>query len=308
MYDRWGKLYECIVCGNEKTETIAKTGHIYNDGEITKEATCVSEGMRTYTCKTCGHEKMETIKKTPHTYDSGTITLEPTCRTTGLKTYECIMCGEKKKKTIDKIPHSYKLETVKATVNKNGRVEKKCGMCGMVVSKNEIYYPKTITLSKTSFVYSGKVQKPKISILGSDGKKISTSNYVISYSNGCKNVGSYAVKITFKGNYVGALTKTYAIIPNGVTIQKISAISKGFVIKWKKQSLQTTGYQIQYSTSKQFTNAKTVTVPKNSIVSKRVIKLIPKKTYYVRIRTYKKTNSKSYYSTWSTPKAVTTKK
>ncbi|MGN0522144.1 MAG: fibronectin type III domain-containing protein, partial [Eubacterium sp.] len=77
---------------------------------------------------------------------------------------------------------------------------------------------------------------------------------------------------------------------------------------WKKLTTQTTGYQIQYSTSSKFTKAKTVTVSKNSTTSKTISKLKANKKYYVRVRTYKTVDGKKIYSAWSKAKSVTTKK
>lgn len=74
-----------------------------------------------------------------------------------------------------------------------------------------------------------------------------------------------------------------------------------------KNKTQTTGYQIQYSTSSTFKSAKTVTVSKNETTNKTISKLKAKKKYYVRIRTYKKIGSAYYYSAWSKAKTVTTK-
>ncbi|MCM1115236.1 MAG: secretory protein, partial [Clostridium sp.] len=72
---------------------------------------------------------------------------------------------------------------------------------------------------------------------------------------------------------------------------------------------QTTGYQIQYSTDKNFKkNNKTVTVSSNKTTSKTISKLSGKKKYYVRIRTYKTVSGTKYYSSWSSVKTVTTKK
>ena len=97
--------------------------------------------------------------------------------------------------------------------------------------------------------------------------------------------------------------------PSATTISKVTAKSKGFTVKWKKQTKNTTGYQIQYSTDKNFKkNNKTVTVSKNSTTSKTISKLKAKKKYYVRVRTYKTVSGKKYYSSWSKSKTVTTKK
>jgi hypothetical protein len=97
--------------------------------------------------------------------------------------------------------------------------------------------------------------------------------------------------------------------PKGTSLSSLKATKKGFTVKWKKQATQTNGYQIQYSTSSKFSSGnKTVTISKNSTVSRNITKLSAKKKYYVRIRTYKKVDGKTYYSSWSSAKSVTTKK
>lgn len=166
-----------------------------------------------------------------------------------------------------------------------------------------------IRLSGTSYTYNGKVQKPSVTVKDSKGNKVSTANYTVSYAKGCKNVGVYAVTVNFKGNYSGTVQKTFTIKPKSTSISKLTAGKKNFTVKWKKQPTQTTGYQIQYSTSSKYNSAKTVTVSKNKTTGKTVSKLKAKKKYYVRIRTYKtvKINGKStkIYSTWSKTRTVT---
>ena len=98
------------------------------------------------------------------------------------------------------------------------------------------------------------------------------------------------------------------IAPKGTSISKLTAKSKGFSVKIKKQASQTSGYQIQYSTSSKFSGAKTKTLTKNTSTSLTVSKLKGKKKYFVRVRTYKNVSGKKYYSSWSAAKAVTTKK
>ena len=48
-----------------------------------------------------------------------------------------------------------------------------------------------------------------------------------------------------------------------------------------------------------FKGAKTVTISKAKTTSTEIKKLKAKKTYYVRIRTFKKVKGKKYYSEWS---------
>lgn len=164
----------------------------------------------------------------------------------------------------------------------------------------------TIKLSATVYTYDGNLKKPKVTLVNKNGKTVSTYFYSVKYSNN-RYVGTAKVTVTFRNGYAGTMTKSFAIKPKTTAISSVSALSKGFKLTWKKQTVQTTGYQIQYSTSSKFTNSKTITVSKNTTTSKSVINLTKKKKYYVRIRTYKKVSGKVYYSSWSSAKAVTTK-
>ena len=91
------------------------------------------------------------------------------------------------------------------------------------------------------------------------------------------------------------------------SLSSVSAASKGFKATWKSVS-KIDGYQIQYSTSSSFKNAKKVTVSGYKSKSKIVKNLKAKKKYFVRIRAYKKINGSNKYSDWSAKKTVTTKK
>lgn len=85
-----------------------------------------------------------------------------------------------------------------------------------------------------------------------------------------------------------------------------NASGKKVKAKWKKNS-KAGGYQIEYSTSKKFTSAKKVKVSAKS-TTKTISKLKKGKTYYMRIRSYKKTGGKTYYSAWSSAKKVVVRK
>ena len=169
-----------------------------------------------------------------------------------------------------------------------------------------------VVLNKTSFIYNKKVQKPTIKIIGSDGKKIDSSYYTITYSNKkSKKVGKYTVTISFNGIYESTKILTYIIKPNGTKINKLNKSSKAFNVSWKKQKKETSGYEIQYSTNKKMNNSKKVKVKKNNTTSITIKKLKNNTRYYVKIRTYKnvKVNGKNkkIYSGWSKIKKITTK-
>ena len=217
------------------------------------------------------------------------------------------------KVTVGHDTHTYKQMVTKATTAKDGQTYKKCSVCGAVTGKTVIPKASNVKLSKTAYAYNGKVQKPSVTVKDSKGKTLKNgTDYKISYPKGMKNVGKYTVKVTLKGNYSGTKSLTYNINPKGTSVSKVKAAKKGFKVTWKKQATQTTGYQVQYSTSSKFKKAKTVTISKNKTTSKSVSKLSAKKKYYVRVRTYKtvKVNGKNVklYSGWSKAKSVTTKK
>lgn len=204
--------------------------------------------------------------------------------------------------------HGCKNFVTKATLSKDGAIVNRCA-CGEVVkSTTPISRPKTIALSATAFTCNGKVKTPKVTVKDAKGKTIAASNYKVTYAKGRKNVGKYAVKIVFKGNYSGSKTLYFKINPKGTSLKKVTKGKKAFTATWKIQPVQTTGYQIQYSTNKNFKKGnKTVTVKNNKTTKKTVKKLKSKKPYYVRIRTYKTIGKTKYYSSWSKAKTVKTK-
>ena len=253
------------------------------------------------------------FKALAHVY-SGKVIAQPTCTAYGKTKYTCTQCGDSYTVTnIKPKGHSYKSQLTKATTAKDGQIYKKCSVCGAVTGKTVIAKASNIKLSKTAYTYNGKVQRPGVTVKNSKGKTLkSGTDYTVSYPKGMKNVGKYTVKVTLKGNYSGGKSMTYNINPKGTGVSKVTAAKKGFKVTWKKQATQTTGYQVQYSTSSKFKKAKAVTISKNKTTSKSVSKLSAKKKYYVRVRTYKtvKVNGKNVklYSGWSKAKSVTTKK
>lgn len=163
-----------------------------------------------------------------------------------------------------------------------------------------------VSLSTKVYTYNKKAKKPSVTVKNGKTKLKKGKDYKVTYSSNVKP-GKGTVKITGTGNYSGTIKKTITINPKGTSISKLTKKVGGFKVKWKKQATQTTGYQIQYSTSKKFKSAKTKTITKTKTTSTTITKLKKKKTYYVRIRTYKKVGGKKYYSGWSKVKKVKTK-
>ncbi|MDO4853912.1 MAG: Ig-like domain-containing protein [Coriobacteriia bacterium] len=164
-----------------------------------------------------------------------------------------------------------------------------------------------VTLSKTSFTYNGKAQKPSVKSVVFNGKTLKAgTDYTASVASG-KKVGTYKVTIAAKGIYTGKTTSSFVINPKGVTKFKVSKAKKSFKAKWAKNKTERSGVQLKYSTKKSMANAKTVKAKGASAKAKTVKKLKKKTKYYVQARTYKVVNGKTYYSAWSAKKAVKTK-
>ena len=164
-----------------------------------------------------------------------------------------------------------------------------------------------VSLSTTAYTYNGSVKKPNVTIKDSQGKKISSSNYTVTYASGRKNVGTYKVTIKMKGKYSGTKTLTFKINPTKTTVKSLTAGKKSLKVAITKKTTQVTGYEVQYSTSKSFKTYKTKTLTSYKKTSLTLSGLSAKKTYYVRVRTYKTVNGKKYYSGWSTIKYKKTK-
>lgn len=95
--------------------------------------------------------------------------------------------------------------------------------------------------------------------------------------------------------------------PGKVTISSLKSTStKKMTVKWKKVSTAE-GYQVVYSTSSKFTSKKTITVSKSTL--SRTVKSLKKgKTYYVKVRAYRKdVKGNKVYGTYSTVKKVKVK-
>ena len=270
--------HECSRCHDKKDEA----AHDYGSDNV---------------CDTCGY-----YKTVPHTHNLTLVAAKAATCTEGGKEayYKCEGCG----KFYEDVLGTKEITDLASW----GNIAKIAHTTKQTVTKAS-----SIKLKATSLTYNGKVRTPKVIVKDRTGKTlVKNTDYTVSYAKGRKYVGKYAVKITFKGKYSGTKTLYFTIKPKATSISSLKAGSKKFTVKWKKQATQTTGYQVQYSASSKFSKAKTVTVGKNTTVSKKISKLSGKKKYYVRVRTYKtvKINGKSIriYSGWSKAKAVTTKK
>lgn len=202
-------------------------------------------------------------------------------------------------------------------------------------SKNPDDHQKTDDSKKTPDSQNpsttNKLKKQKITKVSSTYKKSVGQSFTlkpkakgkITYKTGNKKVATVNSKgkVTVKGTGKATITvtakatSTYSKsvkkitvygVPKKPEMKKLTAGKKKFTVQWKKDK-KADGYQVQYSTDKKFKkNVKSVNVSKKSTKA-TVKKLKKRKTYRVRVRSYKKINGKKYYSGWGKVKSVKVK-
>ena len=296
---------KCTVCGESYGSLKA---HSYE--KKTTKATLTKDGIIKNVCKTCGYtaSKTTTIAKvTSVAFKKATTTYDGTTKKPS------VVVKDSKGNTISsshytvtypsgmKNAGTYKV-TVKFKGNYSGTKTLTYTIKGIDVSKCKVSFKKATT------TYDGTVKTPTVVVKNANGTTLTKgTHYTVTYPSGMKAVGTYKVKVTMKGNYSGTKTLTYKINPAATTLSKLTSGTKKLTVSWTKKSAQVTGYQIQYSTSKKFTSAKTKTITSYKTTKTTLTGLKAKTTYYVRIRTYKTVNGVKYYSGWSTYKYTKTK-
>lgn len=201
-----------------------------------------------------------------------------------------------------------------ATFTSDGKTPTlKCNDCGKTIEGGKkIYRISEVRLDTYSCTYTGKPIIPKLKLYDSKGNIVSDDHYTVTYPVGCKNVGIYGITIDLVGNYYkGTQDMNFTIYPKPVAIKKLVGGKNRLTVKWKKIKNQADGYDIQYSLKKNFSDAKLQTVKGVGTLTKTYKKLKSKKTYYVRLRTYKTVKidgaDRKLVSAWSAVKTVKTK-
>lgn len=132
------KKYSCTIT--------VKCNHNWNNGQLTEEVTCTTNGVKIYTCKICEATKTKTIKATGHNWECVRFE-EATCTKDGFQEYLCNKCFNAEKKVIIEFTESATghacswVTTKEATCTETGLEEYTCNDCGKVT--------KTKTIAKT---------------------------------------------------------------------------------------------------------------------------------------------------------------
>ena len=185
------------------------------------------------------------------------------------------------------VPGTPQIEnTIDPTCTENGSYDQvfRCTFCG------EVLYTRTELLGKTGDHTAAAAKKENV--VNATYAKAGSYDLVTRCAD-CGKVLSTSHK---------TIAKLTVKAPSLSSVKNVKG--KKATVSWKKAS-GVSGTQVQYSTSKSFKSAKSV---KTTASSKTISKLSKNKKYYVRVRSYKVSGGKTYYSSWSSVKTVTIKK
>ncbi len=83
-----------------KGAVIKSTGHDWNNGEVSKDATCEKDGSKTFTCIDCGETKTETIPKTGHQFGAWQTVTAQNVFTCNVQKRTCSVCGKEETRNV----------------------------------------------------------------------------------------------------------------------------------------------------------------------------------------------------------------
>ncbi len=180
----------------------------------------------------------------------------------------------------------------------------------MATTPPSITTPVSITAAKVAPIskqsYGGKSRKPSVKLTYSGKVLVQGKDYKLSYKNN-KNPGTATVKVDGIGDYYGTRSIKFKIIIKAPVKVKVKKNNKKITVSWKKGSA-VSGYKVYFASNSKFTKKKKVrTLKSNKKLKYSIDTPVIKRTYYIKVRAYKKIKGKTYYSKASTVKKLKTK-
>ena len=146
----------------------------------------------------------------------------------------------------------------------------------------------------------------KLTYKSNSGKVTVDSNGKVTIPRNYAGIVTIRIYADTAGIYKSAFKKiTVTVRPQIPTIASLAnSGTKKFTAKWDRY-WSATGYVLQYATNDKFTaGVRKVLIDDNGIRTKDIYGLSKGKTYYVRLRTYRKIGNTTLYSGWSPIKSV----
>lgn len=274
-YDAAGEeTRTCSVCGAVEIRELAQLicDHEAKRLITDKEATCTMAGSGHYVCDTCGKTVQEnvSIAAKGHIWTAWTVTVKPTTSKAGEESRTCSVCKQTEKHQVSKLSQKKYKITYKLNKGKNNK-------------KN----PKTYTSAKKVVL-----------------KKPTRKGYAFKgwYTDRKCTKKITSIKKGSKKNYTVYAKWSKVKVKRTTGLKVANTNGKNLVVKYSKVS-GAKGYQITYATNSKFTKSKKVV---NTTKRTKTIKKLKKgKTYYVRVRAYKKDSTgRKVYGKYSTVKKI----
>ena len=136
----------------------------------------------------------------------------------------------------------------------------------------------TVTLQYASTTYTGKALRPSVKVQYNDTALIQGQDYKVQYSANTA-CGTAQVKLTGTGDYTGAVSRSFKILPGRVTGMSTSRTTTTITVNWK-QVPGAAVYRVYQSTSANGNYSKVATV---SGTKAKISKLSAGKKYYFKI-------------------------
>ena len=307
-------LHTCSVCKKSyKDNETQPTGHKYITNTV--EATCETDGYTEKKCSNCDYYTKTIIPKKGHTPSSEwTVIKQTTCAEAGEQVRYCTTCGNvAEKQEITKLPHTPSdwITDKEAAPGIAGSMHTECTVCHERLETAAIPALARIdiseadaTLSTSIYEYDGGYMKPGVVVKLNDTLLVAGKDYTVSYINN-KKVGTATVIVNGIVQYTGSVSKTFTINPASQNIQKLETRYGGFFVDWAQKG-SATGYEIQYATNYDFTNAETKRLTANNPDTVTISGLYRGHNYFVRVRSYTIVKGSTYYGEWSPIKNVVT--
>ena len=193
-----GDLY-CKICGvliENGTETPVKA-HSWNEGAVTKQATCTEKGIKTYTCTACGAIKTEDISAKGHSQYVTKNAVESTCAKEGYTGDTC------------------------------------CGVCGTKISSGTAIQKKAHTWNGGSVAYDATCTEKGLKVYTCTGCGATKQEYIKEKGHGATVVRNQKTSTCIAAGYTG---DTYCTVCNKVIASGSSIPAKGHTPELRNQS------------------------------------------------------------------------
>ena len=239
----------CKDCGTKLSSgtVIPKTGHIWDEGVVTKATTCAEKGIRTYTCSICESTKIEEIPSTGHGIKITKFAKEATYTQEGYTgDIYCQDCGT----LLEEGKVLAKLEQTKQTVTPGEMIGDKASngvykvladgrsveFVRQIVQSKAVKIPDTVSINGTIYAVTGisanafkNNQLLRTTVIGRNVRRIGKQAFY-----NCKNLRTITIRtsmLTKKNIGTKAFKGTYKKIKVKVPAKQFKTYKKFFKSK-----------------------------------------------------------------------------